>query len=832
MASETQSESRKTRRTANACVACRQSKIKCSGDDPCQNCQRRSVQCRFTEGGTKVMVSEKSVQPQSRVSSCGYTDRAQRYLQDLQKQVEERQRSPSGSILDSGRQTVDTPLTYRSPPSAHLSSAPPPYRPSIEAASVNSQTSHPPYCSPQSQLRENFSPGLKRTSEAAFGPNTDVNGECRIDTSLASPALTAEGSQQQSDPANKVPSSSSYHGPGESPLSIWPSAFTIPSKIIKNTRRNRRTWIWLAPWSTWSFTLRLMLMLGDKLQPGVHMIPPQLIERDVYTISWNIRPPHEKPDVTGLPSLDYAIYMFHTFKFHLGQTYRLFDEVEFVNQIRDFYSDAQLKAEENRLWYVKFLLILAFGTAFHSTQPLPSGEPPGSKFFVRAMGLMPDHTALWKDSLLAIEVLAMVGLYLYSIDERESAHVYLGQAIRIAQLEGLHTQLPDSELGSDTVQSCRDLWWTLYIMDRHFSSSLGLPMSVQDSDISTPVNPPNVGSQEDSARSLQVNLSHLLSVILTTLYKPEKTPLGQFLEQTKSILHTLAHHAQDIERIISLKFRNSVDTMPRGTRYITLLYHQCVIVATRPLLLSVLKERLDILGHPGDENWESFLNQTAAVISTGIKSAVKTLQILSSEYSLLGKHLLSMTPAGDPLGADKPAYIEVFLPYDLEFTFGAALHLNMATALFPGVADDQGCRQLIHNILDNMIARGNRLAAVRKQELVYLESQCQELVSQVQQQGLQTLSLAVTDETASELARKADEEQQQRLLAAESMGLDADPVNMNCVHPPMTSDMEFLDNIGISSEEFMSIVHQIGDPDIMPDKFGVVEDVVIWVARS
>lgn len=166
-------------------------------------------------------------------------------------------------------------------------------------------------------------------------------------------------------------------------------------------------------------------MLGDKLQPGGNLIPPQLIEDDVYTLSWNIRPPHEKPDVTGLPSLDHAIYLFHTFKFHLGQTYRLFDEVEFVNEIRDFYSDAQSKAEESRLWYVKFLLILAFGTAFHSSQWMPSTEPPGSKFFVRAMGLMPDHTALWKDSLLAIEVLAMVGLYLYSIDERESAHVYV-----------------------------------------------------------------------------------------------------------------------------------------------------------------------------------------------------------------------------------------------------------------------------------------------------------------------------------------------------------------------------------------------------------------------
>ncbi|KAF5003856.1 hypothetical protein FDECE_9621, partial [Fusarium decemcellulare] len=787
MAADTQSEPRKARRTANACIACRQSKIKCSGDDPCQNCQRRAVQCRFTEGGTKVMVSEK-------------------YLQDLQKQVEEHRRSPSTSNLDSQKGPGETP--YRSSPSVQAQSVTgQQYRSPLDAPSVQTQTSHP-YCSPpvsQSQLGDQFSPGLKRTSEVAFGPNGDVNGECRVDTiTLASPALTVEGPHQPhvapSDPA-KVPP---FQPTGDSPLSIWPSAFTIPSKIIKNTRKNRRTWIWLAPWSTWSFTLRLMLMLGDKLQPGAHMIPPQLIESDVYTLSWNQSSPHELPDITGLPSLDHALYLFQSFKFHLGSTYRLFDEVEFEGQIREFYANAQQKAIDSRLWFVKYLLILAFGTAFHAP-PSNSKEPPGAKFFVRAMGLMPDHTALWKDSLLAIEVLAMAGLYLYSIDERESAHVYLGQAIRIAQLEGLHTQLPDNELGIETVTCCRDLWWTLYIMDRHFSSSLGLPMSVQDSDITTTVNPPNIGSQGDSARSLQVNLSHLLSVILTTLYKPEKTPLGTFLEQTRAILHTLAHHAQEIEKIILLKFQNSVDTMPRGTRYITLLYHQCVIVATRPLLLSVLKERLDMLGHPGDENWESFLSQTATVISTGIKSAVKTLQILTSDYSLLG-------------------YVEVFTPYDLEFAFGAALHLNMATALFPGVADDQGCKLLAHQILDNMIARGNRVARSRKQELVYLENQCQELVAQVQQQGLQTLSLAVPDETASELARKADEEQH-RLLTAETEPnplLGADSINP-MLHPPMTSNMEFLDNIGISSEDFLSIVQQIGDSDTMPENMLMLE---------
>lgn len=61
-----------------------------------------------------------------------------------------------------------------------------------------------------------------------------------------------------------------------------------------------------------------------------------------------------------------------------------------------------------------------------------------------------------------------------------------------------------------------------------------------------------------------------------------------------------------------------------------------MIVATRPLLLSVLKERLQKLGH-GAEDWQSIVAPTNALISAGIKSAAKTLQILTDEDSLLGK---------------------------------------------------------------------------------------------------------------------------------------------------------------------------------------------------
>jgi len=58
------------------------------------------------------------------------------------------------------------------------------------------------------------------------------------------------------------------------------------------------------------------------------------------------------------------------------------------------------------------------------------------------------------------------------------------------------------------------------------------------------------------------------------LYQGDRTELGVFLEKTRQILQTLAGHAREIEQIIALKFGSSFDTMPKGTRHITLLYHQ------------------------------------------------------------------------------------------------------------------------------------------------------------------------------------------------------------------------------------------------------------------
>lgn len=152
---------------------------------------------------------------------------------------------------------------------------------------------------------------------------------------------------------------------------------------------------------------------------------PSALNREIYPLRWTPAPAEDPPDISGLPSIDDALYLFNTVKHHLDQHYRFFDEESFTRHLNEFYTDNSLqKATDNRLWFVHFLLVLAFGNAF-LLRPRNTTNPPGSKFFLRAMSLLPNYTDLWTEGLLAVEVLALAGLYLYCVDHRESAHVYV-----------------------------------------------------------------------------------------------------------------------------------------------------------------------------------------------------------------------------------------------------------------------------------------------------------------------------------------------------------------------------------------------------------------------
>ena len=81
-------------------------------------------------------------------------------------------------------------------------------------------------------------------------------------------------------------------------------------------------------------------------------------------------------------------------------------------------------------------------------------------------------------------------------------------------MEGLNTELPAQDIDAPSGKRSRDLWWTIYTLDRQLSSSPGVPISVQDYDISTSLGDVRETSQEESALKFKVRLSQVLSTIV------------------------------------------------------------------------------------------------------------------------------------------------------------------------------------------------------------------------------------------------------------------------------------------------------------------------------
>ena len=145
----------------------------------------------------------------------------------------------------------------------------------------------------------------------------------------------------------------------------------------------------------------------------------------------------------------------------------------------------------------------------------------------------------------------------------------------------------------------------------------------------------------------------------------------------------------------------------------------------------------------------------------------------------------------------------------------------MANAVFPGT-DEHDYAQLTMALLDEMINRGNKVAEVRKSELMHLQTLCQELAMQSERHGLETLTLAVPEglEMQSDTAA-AEEAQQERSVAppgtgavihegSQSPSTSMDPITMG------NNSESFMDNLGISSYEFFTLVDQLENQDILP----------------
>lgn len=135
---------------------------------------------------------------------------------------------------------------------------------------------------------------------------------------------------------------------------------------------------------------------------------------------------NSKP-TASIPTKEYAIHLIHMVKFHCCQLFHLYDEKEFMAYLDAFYSQPSSvtpNTRKERLWYIHFLLLLAFGKAFVSRR-CHGSRPPGAEFFTRAMELLPSTVTLSREPMMSVEILICLALYIHCLDYRMSAYNYV-----------------------------------------------------------------------------------------------------------------------------------------------------------------------------------------------------------------------------------------------------------------------------------------------------------------------------------------------------------------------------------------------------------------------
>ena len=173
--------------------------------------------------------------------------------------------------------------------------------------------------------------------------------------------------------------------------------------------------------SNWLFGRRVLNLVHSKVNGEPLSAAALLFEGSTYDLGWDGQRTLANVDVSILPAADFATYLIDAVKFHCGHLFHMFDEKTFMHHLHKFYEDPPNQTNYPRLWYIHFLIILAFGKSFIIR--LRNGKrPPGSELFVQAMKLLPDITYMYSDAVQSIEILCCAALYLQCLDNRSAAY--------------------------------------------------------------------------------------------------------------------------------------------------------------------------------------------------------------------------------------------------------------------------------------------------------------------------------------------------------------------------------------------------------------------------
>ncbi|KAE8141708.1 hypothetical protein BDV38DRAFT_237372 [Aspergillus pseudotamarii] len=469
------------------------------------------------------------------------------------------------------------------------------------------------------------------------------------------------------------------------------------------------------PSSTWSFSQRVFLLLKPALPEFPAPDLPFNVDGTTWELDWTRTSLDSDRVLEGLPSLHDALYLLEVAKFHSYQMLFLFEEEKFLPHLHEFYQKGLEKAKSSPLWFIQYLLIIALAKRTTVTSR-SSSSPPGFTFFERAMSLMPDWVGLHRRRPnLGMQILYLAGLYLVSVDMKDAAYAYVGQSLRTCIIEGLPREPPIDLFGIKLANECRNIWWTAYILDRQLSVMVGAPCSIQDSEITCSLPSSYDTSERGTLLTLHVKLSRIMGAIIKSVYTADSKQRRSFIATVQSVLRDMADILRDIENVSTRTVHPTIRTVSTTTSHLFLLYHQCIVLATRPLFLYFLTHRLK-RPRSQDRTADIYIPaQLKPLLETSLQSAKASLRILLSLH--------------------EQSSLESLIPFNQDNAYFSAFIVVLAFFIEPSLVPDvENYISTVSWLLNAQISNGDLAAKQRSKELDLLQRMTEEIVRVEEQQ--------------------------------------------------------------------------------------------------
>ncbi|KAH8599112.1 fungal-specific transcription factor domain-containing protein [Bisporella sp. PMI_857] len=263
----------------------------------------------------------------------------------------------------------------------------------------------------------------------------------------------------------------------------------------------------------------------------------------------------------------------------------------------------------------KLFALFAVGEVYScNAKDWSGGEVPGLAYFryaSRILQVLPE-----RPDLDVIETLVLFSFYSHNLNRRHSAYSWIGSALRLAVSVGLHHNLPSTVQISPFARQHRIcLWWTIYTCDKMWGSKLSHPLEIQEMDMS--VDQPYISALDENERAqlpepaymiASIQLAKITGSIISTIYRRNNPP--PFILSVQKILRDLKSWIANLPETVKLVSGDK----PRARHIVSLhlSFNQCVILATRPVLLHVLE-----ISRTASQGYRSStLNQTPSIIQT------------------------------------------------------------------------------------------------------------------------------------------------------------------------------------------------------------------------